>query len=225
MGEQFTSDGSSGTDGTVRYSVPQMARRLGISERAVRKQIETGKLFAVKEDRAWIVILDPGTAGSSEIGTAAAVSPQETTTADPEPNTARPVVDDNISLRDEILTVAHAVPPAARSEPGTVPEADPAVSNGGTAAPIDLSPLVDLVAELTRKNAELTEAATVWQFRARHLEDQLKQITAGGISGDTEFGENWARPEGMRHDKSSSTAAVSQEPAKRSWWQRTLGLR
>lgn len=50
----------------LRRSVPQVARMLGISERAVRKRIETNQLLAVKEDRAWVVLLDPGTAPLAE---------------------------------------------------------------------------------------------------------------------------------------------------------------
>lgn len=47
--------GSSG--GTARYSVPQVARMLGISERAVRKQIETGKLSAERDGNRWLIAL------------------------------------------------------------------------------------------------------------------------------------------------------------------------
>src|SRR5688572_16980574 len=49
-------------DGTVRYSVPEAARALGISERAVRKRIDAHTLFAVREGRSWCVYLPGGTA-------------------------------------------------------------------------------------------------------------------------------------------------------------------
>ncbi len=62
---------TSGTSGgTVRYSVPQAARYLGISERAVRKRIQTGSLAAERDGRQWIVFLPavpdavPGGTGS-----------------------------------------------------------------------------------------------------------------------------------------------------------------
>jgi len=48
--------GTSG--GTDRYSVPEVARLLGISERAVRKRIDTGKMHAERDGRNWVVILD-----------------------------------------------------------------------------------------------------------------------------------------------------------------------
>ena len=52
-------DATSGTNsGTVRYSVPQVARMLGISERAVRKQIATGKLTAERDGNRWTITLE-----------------------------------------------------------------------------------------------------------------------------------------------------------------------
>lgn len=46
----------SGNDGgTIRLSVPEAARHLGISERAVRKRIEAGTLPAERDGSKWIV--------------------------------------------------------------------------------------------------------------------------------------------------------------------------
>lgn len=47
------------SSGTVRYSVPQAARRLGISERAVRKRIAAGTLHAERAGGRWWVWLEP----------------------------------------------------------------------------------------------------------------------------------------------------------------------
>src|SRR5215211_4796078 len=53
-----TSAAPAGTEsGPARYSVPQVARVLGISERAVRKRITAGTLDAHKEGSAWVVLL------------------------------------------------------------------------------------------------------------------------------------------------------------------------
>src|SRR5215213_1635252 len=53
-----TSAAPPGTErGPARYSVPQVARVLGISERAVRKRIMAGTLDAHKEGSAWVVLL------------------------------------------------------------------------------------------------------------------------------------------------------------------------
>jgi len=52
------SDRTGGTNGgTGRYSVPQAARYLGISERAVRKRIDAGTLAAKRDGRQWVVFL------------------------------------------------------------------------------------------------------------------------------------------------------------------------
>jgi hypothetical protein len=44
---------------------------------------------------------------------------------------------------------------------------------------MDVAPLADLIDDLTRRNADLAAAAAMWQTRAAHLEDQLKQLSAG----------------------------------------------
>ncbi len=41
---------------------------------------------------------------------------------------------------------------------------------------MDVAPLAALIDDLTRRNADL---AALWQTRAAHLEDQLKQLPAG----------------------------------------------
>jgi hypothetical protein len=43
--------------GPARYSVPEVARVLGISERAIRKRITAGTLDAHQEGSAWVVLL------------------------------------------------------------------------------------------------------------------------------------------------------------------------
>jgi len=77
------SDRTGGTNGgTGRYSVPQAARYLGISERAVRKRIEAGTLAAERDGRQWVVFLAavpdavPGSTGSGT-GSAGAAVPSE----------------------------------------------------------------------------------------------------------------------------------------------------
>ena len=46
---------------------------------------------------------------------------------------------------------------------------------------IDLAPLAEVIDDLTRRNAELAATAAMWQTRAAHLEDQLKQLPSGKI--------------------------------------------
>ena len=51
----------------MRYSVPEAAWAIGISERAVRKRIDAGTLHAERVGRSWSVVLPavPGTARSA----------------------------------------------------------------------------------------------------------------------------------------------------------------
>lgn len=42
----------------------------------------------------------------------------------------------------------------------------------------DLAPMAQLIADLARRNEELAASVGMWQSRAHHLEEQLKQLTA-----------------------------------------------
>ncbi len=46
-------------------------------------------------------------------------------------------------------------------------------------APVDLTPLVEHITSLESQVQQLTEVSTMWQFRARQLEERLQAITAG----------------------------------------------
>lgn len=54
-----------------------------------------------------------------------------------------------------------------------------------TATVVDVAPLAGLIDDLTRRNADLAAAAAMWQTRAAHLEDRLKQLSAGEIVAQT----------------------------------------
>ncbi len=49
-----------------------------------------------------------------------------------------------------------------------------------------MAPLTTLIDDLTRRNADKSAAAAMWQTRAAHLENQLKQLSAGTTDLDTE---------------------------------------
>jgi hypothetical protein len=157
--------------GTVRYRVPHAARVLGISERAVRKRIDAGTLFAVRDGRAWVVYLEEAVGGTD---------------------------------------TAAAAEPAVPAEP--VPE--PAAAPGGT---VDLAPLADLIADLTRQNAQPTEAAAVWQVRAIQAEERLKQLTAGG---DALNKSGQIAGEAIATDSTPDApeTGAPQRPVQRAWW-------
>jgi hypothetical protein len=75
--------------GTTRYSVPEVARLLGISERAVRKRITAGTLDAHKEGNAWVVLLSATTGAVP----AAPAAPEAVPSAAPEGGTGAAAVD------------------------------------------------------------------------------------------------------------------------------------
>ncbi len=76
----------------VRYSVPEAARALGISERAVRKRIDAGTLEAEKDGRSWSVLLPTltGTAGRAVPAAPVTVVAEPGTGAGPEPAVTPP---------------------------------------------------------------------------------------------------------------------------------------
>jgi hypothetical protein len=65
----------------VRYSVPQVARVLGISERAVRKRITAGTLDAHKEGSAWVVLLPATSEAVPAVPAAQGAAPEGGTAA------------------------------------------------------------------------------------------------------------------------------------------------
>ncbi|MGH2551365.1 MAG: hypothetical protein ACRDHN_18410, partial [Thermomicrobiales bacterium] len=68
--------------------------------------------------------------------------------------------------------------PGSEPHPGTktAPDQHPVLITPLTAE--SMYPLVDLIGELSRQNAELAAAAALWQERARHLETQLAALPA-----------------------------------------------
>jgi len=86
-----------------------------------------------------------------------------------------------------------------------------------------LAPLVDLIADLTRRNEQLTEAATVWQIRAVQAEEKLKQLTAGRVEPEprTEPQEASSQPQGSTETAKTTpdTSQVETSTAARRWWE------
>jgi len=76
--------------------------------------------------------------------------------------------------------------PVDRQPTGDVPPQQAATGNEtGSPTGNDLSPLVDLVERQTVEIQRLTEASTLWQERARSLEQRLLAIGAGTPSSET----------------------------------------
>jgi hypothetical protein len=150
--------------------VPEVARVLGISERAVRKRITTGTLNAHKEGNAWVVLL---------------------------PSTTEAV-------------------PAAPAAPGAVPERG---TEGGT---VDVAPLAEFLADVTRRNEELAAAAALWQYRAMQAEERLAQLEAGPIAGDVEDAAQDAI-QGSPRDEATLVLKTMPTVLARPWWRRIVG--
>ncbi len=74
-----------------------------------------------------------------------------------------------------------------------------------------ITPLADLIERLTMENRELAEAATTWQMRAGILEQQLKQLTAGG---DTPTDAPQASPFAPGEAQPANAASDTAPP----WW-------
>jgi hypothetical protein len=75
--------------------------------------------------------------------------------------------------------------PAEPQQDGTVDRQAGQQEPDRIATVMDVAPLADLIDDLTRRNADLAATAAMWQTRAAHLEDRLKQLTAGETSPGT----------------------------------------
>jgi hypothetical protein len=67
----------------------------------------------------------------------------------------------------------------AQEQRDATPEASPA-------DPPSIAPLVELVADLTRQNAELAAAAALWQERSRLLSERLAALESGPVEASPE---------------------------------------
>lgn len=77
---------------------------------------------------------------------------------------------------------------------------------------VDVTPLVDHIAQLEEKVERLTEASTMWQIRARQAEERLMQLTAG----ETE-------PDAPTMAPGSSESDAPAPPGIRTWLRRLWG--
>ncbi len=111
-------------------------------------------------------------------------------------------------------------PPTAEQQDTTADRQAAAVERQETDRAAD-SPLVELVADLARRNEDLAAAAAMWQTRAAYLEDRLLALTAGdGTRADAPQGSPFAPGEAQP----ATVAANTSTPAHAPWWRRWLGL-
>jgi hypothetical protein len=55
-------------------------------------------------------------------------------------------------------------------------------------SPVDLTLLINLVSDLTRRNAELLDSTATWRARVQELEQQLLQLSPGELSNPVNSG-------------------------------------
>jgi len=166
-------------------SIREAARRADVTEKTVRRWIKSGRLHALKlggQYRISLADLDRARDTPSE----GHVHPAGT----------------------HDLDSGHTSPRVDMSE-----GLDTGQGEGRHASdPVDLAPLTTLIDDLTRRNADLSAAATLWQERARSLEQRLLAIEAGNVAPEP-------APEAVGAPETSDPAPTGVL----AWWRRLLG--
>jgi hypothetical protein len=136
--------------------VPELATLLGISQHAVLAKIDRGELLGIQDAGGWIVYMDL-----------------------PEVDALRSPQDNDGALpRDEVLTVRHAATPRSNGtgDHGETPASNAPVPVAVPISPVDLTLLINLVSDLTHRNAELLDTTATWRARVQHLESELQEV-------------------------------------------------
>jgi hypothetical protein len=165
MSEHSRPGGNPASGQPLRFSVPDLASSLGVSEQAVLEQIERGELLAIQEEDGWMVYVDL-------------------------PEVAQPAATDNPgpgssgaeSPHDEVLSITHAVEDRARDASERPPALPVPVAI--PVSPVDLTLLINLVTDLTKRNAELLESTATWRERVQHLETELQRVMIAASTPD-----------------------------------------
>ncbi len=136
--------------------VATAATALGITSDAIRARIRRGAMRGEKRGGAWFVYVP--------------VDERRDTKPDSDATRVTPKHDENPTEPDTLENV-------------TTPDAteNPTVAT----SVVDLAPLADLIERQAKELADLREAATIWQIRARQAEEQLKALTAGTSEPET----------------------------------------
>ncbi len=125
--------------GTRLVTVPEAARRLGVTPDAIRSRLRRGTLTGMKIGDAWQVQL-----------------PAE-------------------SLETDASEYRQDVTGRATGETVGQQDTDRTRQDASTG---NLEPMAQLIGDLARRNEELSAAVGMWQARAMHLEERIKQLSA-----------------------------------------------
>jgi hypothetical protein len=152
----------------MQYTVPELAKLLGISRQAVLAQIARGDLLAIDTESGWIIYVDLPEAPSSPPATAQERSELPST--------------------DEVVAETYAPDPPAERVEAPLPEPALPMPVAVPVSPVDLTLLINLVSDLTRRNAELLDSTATWRARVQELEQQLLQLSPGELSNPVNSG-------------------------------------
>ena len=152
----------------MQYTVPELAALLGISRQAVLAQIARGDLLAIDTESGWIIYVDLPEAPSSP-----SVTEQERR---------------KFPSTDEVLAETFAPDPPAERVGASLPEPAAPMPVAVPVSPVDLTLLINLVSDLTRRNAELLDSTATWRARVQELEQQLLQLAPGEPSSPAHAG-------------------------------------
>ena len=139
----------------LQCTVPELAARLGIDVQVIRDQIDRGELLGIKTDDEWTVYVDlPDEPFAGITPSASAGVDRET--------------DESLDEVPSAPTVQSAAVPTPDSTDVPMPVAIPI-------SPVDLTLLINLVRDLTQRNAELLESTAKWRAKVQALEEQQLQ--------------------------------------------------
>ena len=169
------------------------AERLDLSTEAVRKRIQRGTLPGRKVEGTWFV-------------EASALPSSSSSSSSGRQDVSARRLDDNIYPSGPQLDEGQ--------ESVRTPAGQPIV---------DLAPLAEMIERLHGENQRLTEAATMWQVRARQAEDRLQALETGPIeppvAGDLL---EHASQDAMQAPPRDATLEPTPETDDRPWWRRLI---
>jgi hypothetical protein len=173
----------------VEVPIAEAAERLGLSTEAVRKRVQRGTLAGHKRDGAWFVAV-----GALDAAAAGRQDGPDAPRQDVQTGTAGRLDGAGGDRLDGRTRLPNGDQPAGSS--------------------VDLAPLADLITTQQAEIQRLTEAATTWQLRARHLEERLLALGSGEPG-----------PPPSSPATTSPASPPAPDPAPRPWWRRLLGGR
>jgi hypothetical protein len=89
---------------------------------------------------------------------------------------------------DEVVAETYAPDTPAERVEASLPEPAQPMPVAVPVSPVDLTLLINLVSDLTRRNAELLDSTATWRARVQELEQRLLQLSPGEPSNPANGG-------------------------------------